>query len=148
MSVKVTGLNALTQKLNAVVVDMNLAIDEAVKTTAFAVRKTAIKDIRTQSIGDTVTRYTDSDSPTPYQHIQSKSGDAPNNDTGALMRSIDVKHEAGRKEAFVFTNLKYGFFLETVHNRPFLEPAKDTQMPRMQKRLINAAKKQIEKAVK
>ncbi len=122
-TVELTGLNSVLAKLSGIEEDINDAINEAVRVIAINTQNDAIESIREPSIGKTVTRYTDLGE--TYTHVASKEGDAPNTDTSGLINSIEMKHVKKDTEAFVFTNLKYGFFLETVFDRPFLQPALD-----------------------
>tara|TARA_R110000851_G_scaffold4689_1_gene19368 strand:- start:3032 stop:3472 length:441 start_codon:yes stop_codon:yes gene_type:complete len=146
MSVIIKGMADLQGVLNNFAFDLDKAVDDAVKVTAFKVQQSAITAIRTPSVGTHVTRYTGEGN--PYAHVASKPGEAPNTDTGRLIGSILVDHHKGDKVAFVGTNLEYGFFLETVHNRPWLEPAKDEQVKSFSENVTRAIDIQIKKAGK
>ena len=121
MAVTITGLDDVLAKLTGFAVDMDKVIDDTVKITAFKVQSQAIFDIKEPSQGKAIKKGS-------KIHIQSLEGNAPNTDTGRLIGSIMVEHNKGDQFAFVGTNLDYGFFLETVHNRPWLEPAKEAQV--------------------
>ena len=125
----------IIKRLKAFGLSTDRAIDDAVLVTATNVQKTAINSIRTQSKGKKVGK-----------HVVSKEGDAPNTDTGTLVQHIKVLHVKGTKVAHVGTDLEYGKFLETVHNRPWLVPAKDKEIQSFPKVLENVMKKHIEKA--
>lgn len=127
MTVKLVGLDKLIKNLNKFEIDLDDVIDDAVRTVAIKVQQGAIKAIRTPSIGTYVTRYTEGGK--PYSHVASKPGDAPNSDTGRLMGSVSLDHVKGKQIAFVGTNVDYGFFLETVMNRPWLLPSLNEQIP-------------------
>ena len=144
MAVIVTGLKEIQQALNKFLIDTDDAISKAVGKTARAVQKNAVLAIRDPSIGTHVTRYTAGGK--PYAHVASKPGDAPNTDTGRLINSIDIKFTTGDQVAHVFTNLEYGFFLETVHNRPFLVPALNAEIGGFKDRVTEAVNEQIKKA--
>ncbi len=144
MAVIVTGLKELQHTLNKFLIDTDKAVSIAIGKTAFAVNKRAKLAIRDPSIGTHVTRY--SASGKPYAHVASKPGDAPNTDTGRLINSIAIKFTTGDQVAHVFTNLEYGFFLETVHNRPFLVPALNAEIGSFKDRVTAAVSAQIEKA--
>tara|TARA_R110002096_G_scaffold196337_1_gene379056 strand:- start:454 stop:936 length:483 start_codon:yes stop_codon:yes gene_type:complete len=144
MSVTITGEAELMKALKGFAFNLDEAVDDAIRVTAIKVQQTAIKEIRDPSVGTYVTRYTEGGA--PYSHVSSKPGDAPNSDTGRLIGSISVDHHKGDKVAFVGTNLDYGFFLETVYNRPFLQPAKDAQIGFMKVRIKSAINKQIKEA--
>ena len=146
MSAIIKGMAELQQALNNFAFDMDKAVDDAVRITAIKVQQTAIKDIRDPSVGTYVTRYTEGSA--PYSHVASKPGDAPNSDTGRLIGSISVDHHKGKKIAFVGTNVDYGFFLETVQNRPWLEPAKQKEITTFSDNVTRAIDIQIKKAGK
>jgi len=143
MAVIVTGLKELNLALKKFLIDTDAAISTAVGKTALAVQRNAVLAIREPSIGTHVTRYTAGGK--PYPHVASKPGDAPNTDTGRLINSISIKFTTGDQVAHVFTNLEYGFFLETVHERPFLVPALNAEMGSFRERVIEAVDNQIKK---
>ena len=146
MSVVINGMEEISTSLKTFLLDMNKAVDDAVRITALKVQKTAVKDIRDPSVGTYVTRYTEGGK--AYSHVASKPGDAPNTDTGRLIGSVAVDHHKGQKVAYVGTNVDYGFFLETVMNRPWLEPAKQKEIKFFEKNMKMAVDKQIEAAGK
>ena len=136
----VQGEKELAAAFKKFVFNMDDAIDDAVRITAFKVLNTATQDIREPSnSGRFVTKGT-------VTHEISKEGDAPNTDTGRLIGSIIVDHHKGDQVAFVGTNLDYGLFLETIHNRPWLEPAKVKETAFFKNNLANAMDAQIKKA--
>ncbi len=53
------------------------------------VQSTVIKSIKNQSVGETVTRIKPGQAPS--DHVASKPGDAPNTDTGELIRGIQIE---------------------------------------------------------
>ena len=142
MSVIIDGLAELDRNFKKFFLDMDKAVDDAVRITAIKVQQSAVRSIRDPSIGTYVTRYTGGGK--PYLHVASKEGDAPNSDTGRLIGSVDMRHHKGAKVAFVGTNIDYGFFLETVMNRPWLEPAKNKEVAFFKSNMITAINKQIE----
>lgn len=139
-AVEIKGLEALRLSLNKFVFDLDKAIDDAVRLTAFAVQKEAINLIRTPSIGK---KYRKSET---VIHIASKPGDAPNTDTGRLIGSIEFTHDRGSQVAFVGTNVDYGAILELSMNRPWLEPAKDNEIGGFSDRMSAVLDDQIKKA--
>ena len=141
MAIEVKGLADINAALTEFLVDTDKAIAEAIGKTAFSVQRTAVLDIRKPSPGEPIKRGN-------IIHVQSKDGDAPNTDTGRLINSLAVNHTRGAHFAHVFTNLDYGFFLETVHNRPFLEPAKEKEIPDFSSRMKEAIDKQVKAANK
>lgn len=117
MSVIVTGLADVIKAIDAQAKKYNKGIDDAVVATANTIRREAIIAINKQTRGDkTVKRG-------KRKHYVSPEGVAPNTDKGGLVRSIDVAHVRGSKEAIVFSDLDYAAYLEFVLNRPWLEPA-------------------------
>ena len=144
MSVLITGQADLDMALKMFLVNTEKAIDDAVRITAVKVQKSAIKSIREPSMGTYVTRYTASGK--PYSHVAAKEGETPNNDTGRLIGSIALDHHKGKQVAYVGTNVDYGFFLETVMNRPWLQPAKDREIVFFKDNVTKAVQMQIRKA--
>lgn len=136
----IEGEQALATSFKKFVFNMDDAIDDAVRITAFKVLNTATQDIREPSnSGNFVTKGT-------VKHEISKEGDAPNTDTGRLIGSIIVDHRKGTQVAHVGTNLDYGLFLETSLNRPWLEPAKNKEVKFFSDNMANAMDSQIKKA--
>jgi len=144
MSVLITGQADLDMALKMFLVNTEKAIDDAVRITAVKVQKSAIKSIREPSMGTYVTRYTASGK--PYDHVAAKEGETPNTDTGRLIGSIALDHHKGKQVAYVGTNVDYGFFLETVMNRPWLQPAKDREVVFFKDNVTKAVQMQIRKA--
>jgi len=144
MSVLITGQADLDMALKMFLVNTEKAIDDAVRITAVKVQKSAIKSIRKPSMGTYVTRYTASGK--PYDHVAAKEGETPNTDTGRLIGSIALDHHKGKQVAYVGTNVDYGFFLETVMNRPWLQPAKDREVVFFKDNVTKAVQMQIRKA--
>lgn len=117
MSVVVTGLADVIKAIDKQAKNYNKGIDNAVVATANNIRRDAVIAINKQTRGDkTVKRG-------KRKHYVSPEGVAPNTDKGGLVRSIDVNHIRGSKEAIVFSDLDYAAYLEFVLNRPWLEPA-------------------------
>lgn len=139
----IEGVEELKSAFKNFVFDMDKAIDDAVRVTAFKVQATATLAIRKPSnSGNFVKRGK------TVMHEISKEGDSPNTDTGRLIGSIQVDHTKGSQVAFVGTNLDYGLFLETTHNRPWLEPAKIAETNFFANNVTNAMDSQIKKAGK
>jgi len=146
MAVKITGLDDVLLNLNEFAFDMEKATERAVKSIAVQVQSGAVKAIKNPSVGTYVTRYTAAGK--PYSHVASKEGDAPNSDTGRLIGSVNMSHNTGDLFAYVFTNLEYGFYLETVLNRPWLEPAKEAKKGAFADEISRALDNQIKQAGK
>lgn len=95
---------------------------KATREAVFLIHSTAIKSIQQNSSGDRQTRYK------PKRTVRaSKPGDAPNTDTGRLVKSVDFNFENRGLVGEVGTNLKYGKHLEfgtkTMAPRPWLSTA-------------------------
>ena len=75
-------------------------------------------------------------------HQASKPGEAPATDSGNLANSIFWKAEKG--EGYVFTNEKYGAYLEfgtsQMEPRPFLFPSMEEQAPQFKRELSEVLK--------
>lgn len=141
-NIVIKGLDELKSNFKRFVFDMDKAIDDAVRVTAIKVMNSAVQNIRTPSnSGNFVSRG-------KKKHEISKEGDAPNTDTGRLIGSIIIDHNKGSQVAHVGTNLDYGAILETTHNRPWLNPAKDKEVKFFAQNMANAMDSQIKKAGK
>ena len=139
-NVIIKGAQELETAFKKFVFDMDKAIDDGVRVTAFKVMNTATQNIRTPSNSG---RFVGK-----RQHEVSKEGDAPNTDTGRLIGSIVVDHVKGSQVAHVGTNLDYGAILETERNRPWLEPAKDAEIKFFKNNIAAAMDGQIKKVDK
>jgi len=125
VSVKVTGVAELKQKLRSLGGSMEDAIFGGVILTANEVRNTAIKSIQNKSGGTQVQRSRQGGG--TYTHTASAAGGAPNTDTGKLVASIAVEPHKSGVYALVGSNLDYAGWLEfgttKMGARPWLEPA-------------------------
>lgn len=144
--IKVTGLNETIKGLGAAGELIRKAAANGVFATAQQVRNTAINSIQSQSQGRVVTRQ--SQGGNEYEHTASKPGDAPNTDTGALVRSISVEPQMPDLEMFVGSGIEYAPFLEygtkRMAPRPWLQPAVDANA----KKLKSNIETQIQRATK
>lgn len=139
----IKGFKELKAAFAKLVVDMDVAIDDAVRITAFKVQANAILSIREPSnSGNFVKRGK------TVMHEISKEGDSPNTDSGRLIGDVKVDHKKGKQTAFVGTDLGYGLFLETILNRPWLEPAKEAEIKSFSDNVAFAMDSQIKKAGK
>lgn len=142
-AVRLRGRDQLLKAINKFAFNVDEAMDDAIKATAFKVQATATKDIAEQTpSGNKVRRGKN------RYHEVSPEGVAPNTDTGRLMGSIQVSHEKGAQLALVGTNLDYGAILETEKNRPWLEPAKEKESKFFGEEVKAAFANQIKKAGK
>ena len=126
MSVTVTGIDEFKRKMLSLGPDMFSAVDQGVEVTAGDIRTFAIKSIQEQSPGQMVKRSRQGGG--TYSHVAAASGNAPNSDTGTLVRSISTER-IGESEYAVGTNLPYGSHLEFGTKKtngkswPWLHPA-------------------------
>ena len=144
--IKVSGIPQTLKALESIGVDVERAIKNGVFVTAQGVRNTAIKSIQAQSQGRQVTRY--SQGGREYAHTASAPGDAPNTDTGALVKSIAVEPQQPELEMFIGSGLEYAPYLEygtkRMQPRPWLQPALDINKAT----LTDNITKQIQKAIR
>jgi len=127
INLKVTGSQDILKRLRKVTNNVDEIAAESVYLTANLIKNTAVQSIQSISVGETVRR--------PRQgggmrnHIASSPGDAPNTDTGNLVKSISVQPLQPKKTMTVGVNAKYGAALEfgvrsnNLEARPFMQPA-------------------------
>lgn len=142
MSVKgvdetIKNLDILRDKFGDGVGDSLLAGGEVI-------RGKSIKSIQTLSAGKSVTRYTNSGN--PKKHVAAAENQAPNTDTGRLVKSIAV--ETRQDGVYVGSSLKYAKWLELgtskMGARPWLLPAKLAS----EKKIVKLMKSGIKKVTK
>lgn len=119
MTQTVTGVKEMQASLATLSKKYSDAVAKGAFAAAQSVRADAIKSIQTQSSGETVTRYRADGM--PYKHTASKEGDAPNTDTGDLVKSVLV--EVKPDGIYVGSRLDYAGHLEFRLNRPWLIPS-------------------------
>ena len=131
MSVELFGWNKLKDAMENYVDESNKGVADAIKVTALAIEADAIKSIqRGSKTGNIYTRGTKT-------HQASSAGQAPATDSGDLVAHI--KSIIKPDEAYVGTDLEYGFFLEfgtmKISERPWLRPAREKNIPLFQRRI-------------
>lgn len=136
----IKGQELLKTAIQKFALNMDKVIDDAVRITAINVENEAIKSLNTHSTGGN--QYPRGNK----IHTASKEGESPNSDTGNLAISITTVHQRGAQIAYVGTDLEYGAILETEKNRPWLEPAKESQVKNFEQAVKLAVIKQIESA--
>ena len=123
MSVYVLGVQELLERFQELEKNVKKNKARALFQGAQMVRADAIKSIQTVSQGERVTRTRAGGK--KYSHTARKPGDAPNTDTGALVRSIAV--EVVADDVYVGSTVNYAPDLEFgtryTEPRPFLNPA-------------------------
>lgn len=133
--VQFSGLNNFKKSISSFEKSAQESARKRSTIAALEVESNAKKLIQAQSSGKTEVRNTRGNRRVV---TVSAPGDAPNTDTGRLVSSIRTRFEKAKLSSFVFTKLKYAFFLEfgtsTMKARPFLIPA-------LKKYLENAKKR-------
>lgn len=131
----------MTMKWNGVklTVGVKKAIMRAVAMTAHDVRNDAINSITSgQKSGQVYTRR-------GITHQASAPGEAPAADTGVLHNSIDVILNPATLSARVNASAKYAAALEygteKMQPRPYMRPALNSNIPKLQSRVILEVKK-------
>ena len=72
-------------------------------------------------------------------HQASAAGEAPASDTGRLAGSIQIKRYGTSPRADVDVKAKYGYRLEYNQKRPFMRPALEASLPKLDSRLTTLA---------
>jgi HK97 gp10 family phage protein len=136
----IKGLDELKSNFKKLSEKYGKAVTRETVKGAELVKATAIKSIQTRSSGQDVIRYRNGGG--SYNHVASKVGDAPNTDTGALVRSINV--EIRPDATYVGTTLEYAPWLEfgtkNMGERPFLNPALEQNKKQITSMISNAMK--------
>ena len=130
----VQGLAQLRDNVAKLSAEIGPHLTKAAIKGARLVQTRVIKSIKAQSQGEEVERHHAGQA--PYSHIASKPGDAPNTDTGELIRGIQVEAtpaavlvgvEASQdKKAMA---LEFGRSDGSMAARPFLFPAFEASKP-------------------
>jgi len=138
----VEGMEELQANMAKLSREYGKAVAEAGVAGAELVRGEAIKSIQSTSGGRLVTRSREGGG--TYQHTASRPGDAPNTDSGDLVRRIQV--DVSQNAVFVGVTGKvgeYGAFLEfgtsKMEPRPWLNPALESQRRNVEQLFIQAA---------
>lgn len=136
METRVEGLESVKESMAALSKRYSKGLAEALIKGGQLVRGEAIKSIQSKSQGKTVTKSRDGKQ---YEHTQAAAGDAPNTDTGALVKSIQI--EVKPEGVYVGSDLEYARYLE-MNNHEFLQPA----LKNKKKAIIELAKETIKGA--
>ena len=152
MSNPVEGAEALKLALAAFYKDVGKEVGKAIFKGGRLVQSTAIKSIqRPQGVGQWVTRYHAGQA--PYEHLASAPGQAPNTDTGELVRGIQVEIlgadvivgvEASQDQKALA--LEFGNEDGTLAPRPFLFPALEQNREQIDTMIREAISAQIDEA--
>ena len=150
MTIVVTGVKELKQKLKSLGSSMEEAVFGGVILTANEIRTDAAKSIQKQSPGSQVKRSRQGGG--TYTHTAAAKGGAPNTDTGKLVASIAVEPNRGGVFALVGSNLDYAGFLEfgtsKMDARPWLEPALRNNADNLQRNISASADALIQRESK
>lgn len=144
----VSGTEELNRNLQKMANLYGKAVSDALFVSGKVVEGEAKKSIQNQSAGSMVTRYRSGGG--SYNHIASSPDNAPNTDTGALVRSITT--EVVRSDVFVASGLEYAPHLEfgtsKMQARPFLNPALEKNRRQISKIVSDAIKKTTDRGIK
>lgn len=145
------GLADLQARLLMLQTTLGPAVAAAAYKGGRLVQSTVIKSIKNQSVGETVTRIKPGQ--VPYDHVASNPGDAPNTDTGELIRGIQI--EITGQDVFVGVEssqdekalgLEFGTLDGRLKARPFLTPALESNRKRIRNMIADALAEQIAEA--
>jgi HK97 gp10 family phage protein len=136
INLKVNGARKILKQIKRVSENVENIEKEAVYLTANLIKNTAVKSIKKVSIGEVVRRSRQGKG--TLLHVASKEGDAPNTDTGKLVKSISVQPLQPRRKMTVGANALYAADLEfgTKNNleaRPFMQPAMEEHKDALEK---------------
>jgi HK97 gp10 family phage protein len=147
-SVEVIGLDAMLGNFKDYEKRVGKTVAAAMISGAHLVAGDARRSIQEVSQGETVTRYHEGRK--SKTHVASKAGDAPNTDTGQLVKSIQVEPKAdavyvGISRSGVFEYalaLEYGNRKGTLKERPFMRPALEKNRKKIKAMVTQALNKQ------
>ena len=140
----VQGIDVLTDRLSLIPKKTSVNMRKAVNQGALMVQRDAFRAIKKHSAGKLYIRR-------GKKHIASKAGDAPNTDTGNLIRNIRVSTGRGNVlrgySAEVKAVTPYALRLEfgqgRVKARPFMGPSLNKNKAKIRKLILNAVKKSL-----
>lgn len=135
---RVTGNNEVIDNLEKMRARLGVQVADQLYASGVLVRNVAVKSIQEVSPGQEVTRYRNGGN--SYSHVAAKRGDAPNTDTGALVKSIAVVSDG--KDVYVGSALEYARHLE-INGHPWLIPAAKGSLDKIRKMLVNGVKRVI-----
>lgn len=144
----VEGLAKMRRDTEALAAALGVNLAKATIKGGRLVQTNVIKAIKAQSPGEAVTRYHPGQA--PVDHVASKPGDAPNTDTGELIRGIQVEIagrsvlvgvEASQDEKA--NALEFGTLDGTLAARPFLFPAFEAAKPQIAELMAQAVREDL-----
>ena len=141
VDVKIQGIESVEKNFKALSKRYSKNVAKALVQGGELVRGEAIKSIQNTSPGDQVTRSREGGA--TYDHTASSPGDAPNTDTGDLVKSIQL--DVQKKRVLVGSGLAYAKFLEfgtrVMAPRPWLVPALEKNRKKIKKLIASALKR-------
>lgn len=148
----VDGIAQLQANLAALSASLGPLVAKAAFKGGRLVQSRVIKRIqKPQGVGQWVTRYQPGQA--PYQHLASAPGQAPNSDTGELVRGIQVEVTRGDVSVGVESSqddkamaLEFGTTDGKLLPRPFLFPSLEESRDDITKLISDAVAKQIKGA--
>jgi len=152
MSDPVEGAEALKIALASFYKEVGKEVGKAIFKSGRLVQSAAVQSIqKPQGVGQWVTRYHAGQQ--PYEHLASAPGQAPNTDTGELVRGIQVERQGADVIVGVESSqdqkalaLEFGNEDGTLAPRPFLFPALEKNRQRIDDLIREAIAKQINEA--
>lgn len=145
----IEGLNRLLKKLDKVDDEMLAAAQKGYLRAAVDIKSDIVRSIQERSSGAPYTRYKNGKSRTG---VASLPGDAPNTDTGQLVKSIFFEKRGkdivvGSNNTAVEDGVHYGAVLELSTNpkmkRPWLAPAISKNRENLKKKVKQEIKKAL-----
>lgn len=148
----VDGTEQLKANFAALAAQLGPIVAKAAFKAGRAVQSRTIKRIqKPQGVGQWVTRYHAGQA--PYQHLASAPGQAPNTDTGELVRGVQVEVRGGNVFVGVESSqdekanaLEFGTTDGRLLPRPFLYPSLEESREDIEKMLADAVAEQIRRA--
>lgn len=134
MRIEIDGIEELAAELRRIADRTSKRIARAGAQGAQLVRSSAVRSIQTQSPGRLVTRTRAGGQERTV--TAAAAGNAPNSDTGTLVRSIQIDRR--KNSYFVGTALDYGARLEATH--PWLMPAFEANLPAIKQLFADAVR--------
>ena len=147
----VEGLHELEANIKELRSNLGESLANALLQGGRVVQSATIKSIqKPQGAGKAVIRYHSGQA--PYKHMASVEGQAPNTDTGELVRGIQLEVKEGSVFVGVESSqdlkamaLEFGKTDGTLKPRPFLFPAFERSKDRIRQLISSAVAKEVQK---
>jgi len=156
--IETEGFREMMIRFSSLPTEVGVEVRKAVNQGALMVHADAVRSIRSPSGGRVYVRRKARRGKRGFGrgsrtgiHIASKPGDAPNTDTGNLIRNIRVSKTKGNTRkgytAYVRAVTPYAYDLEhgtsRVKARPFMGPALAKNAPKIEELIFNAVRSQL-----